>query len=359
MLRGVIKPILTIRSLPTLLVVEMRSAFKACARQHQRSTTRLFSTVPQRYRQGPHPPKGGSKQPQWPYNGALTPQKPAQAQNIQRDDGRDQKNETELVPQQKEQTALDTGRRVPVPMRAIPQAQITPNLKLSPRERLHIEVLTRQQPRQQEKRIYRERLQIYHIGNFREVVLAIGKGSCVFCACLVTFVFAPAHVTAGTSLWIVALIWLGGLVPGVVFNYMTKPMISRIFLNLPTKARETSKAAMEYARNLPGDADLDIRYLKPWGLERAIKARLSEFEPTQGNILRPLTFKWKNRLLKNRPSSISTPTSFYVDSKTASGAASTNTIPGIWDRVYKQLVGGGQASPMAKWEKPGSGMSVR
>lgn len=347
-------------SLPNFLVVEMRSAFRTCASLHRSSRTRHFSTVQQRSREGPPAPKGGSKPPlQWPYNGALTPQKPAQGHSVQRDDRHSQKNETDLVRQQKEQTAVDTGRRVPVPMRAIPKAQITPTLKLSPRERLHIEVLTRQQPRQQEKKIYRERLQIYHMGSFRENILAILKVSCIVCACGVTFIIAPAHLTAGTSLWLVALIWLAGFVPGFAVNYMTKPMISRIFLDLPAKARETSKAAMEYAKNLPGDADLDIRYLKPWALEKSIKARLSQFEPTEGNLFRPLTFKWKDRWLKTRPFSRSTPTSFYVSPKTASGEASKNTIPGIWDSVYRQLMHKSQESQKARWEKPGAGLSTR
>ena len=197
------------------------------------------------------------------------------------------------------------------------------------------------------------------MGSLKENVLAILKMSCIVCACTVTFIIAPAHLTAGTSLWLVALIWIGGFVPGVVVNYWTKPMVSRIFLSLPAKARETSKAAMEYAKNLPGDADLDIRYLKPWALEKSIKAKLSEFEPTKGNYLRPLTFKWKDRWLKLRPHSRSTPTSFYVDEQTASGEASKNTIPGIWTNVYKQLMSKGQDPQMAKWEKPKGGSIVR
>jgi len=346
-------------SLPTFLVMEMRSAFRACAKQHRLSNTRCFSVAPKGCKERPSAPKSGSQQPQWPYNGALTQPKQAHGRSVGTDDSHTQNTETDLVPQQKEQTALDTGRRVPVPMRAIPKAQITPDLKLSPRERLHIEVLTRQQPRKQEKKIYRERLQIYHMGSFKENVLAILKVSCIVCACGVTFVIAPAHLTAGTSLWKVALIWIGGFIPGITVNYMTKPMISRIFLDLPSKARETSKAAMEYAKNLPGDADLDIRYLKPWGLEKSIKARLSEFEPTNGNIFRPLTFKWKDRWLRTRPFSRSTPTSFFVTPETASGEASKNTIPGVWSSVYKQLMGRAQGGQVAKWDKSGSGLSPR
>jgi len=346
-------------SLPDFRVMEMRSAFRVCARQYRSPNTRCLTTAPRRCKDRPTSPKSGSKQPPWPYNGALTPAKQAQGRNVQREEAKSQKDETGLVPQQKEETALDTERHVPVPMRAIPKAQITPNLKLSPRERLHIEVLTRQQPRQQEKKVYRERLQIYHMGSFKENILAILKFSCIVTASGVTFIVAPAHLAAGTSLWIVALIWMGGFVPGVAINYMTKPMISRIFLELPTKARETSRAAMEYAKNLPGDADLDIRYLKPWGLEKSIKAKVSEFEPTEGNVLRPLTFKWKDSWLKTRSVPRSTPTSFFVYPQTAAGEASKNTIPGIWNAVYSQLVAGGQPTNMVKWGKPGNALPAR
>lgn len=53
----------------------------------------------------------------------------------------------ELVPLPDQETAVETAPKVNVPLRVIPRAQITPNLRLTPKERLHIEQLTRVTPR--------------------------------------------------------------------------------------------------------------------------------------------------------------------------------------------------------------------
>ena len=343
-------------SLPNFLVLEMRAAFRSCAQQHRLSRQRQFScSVAARLQK----PPGSKNNPSdnWPYTGAIVPQPGTQWQADTRPGSDSRHDGKELAPRQKGETALDTGRRVPVPLRVIPKAEVAPGVKLSPRERLHIEVITRQQRKvgkPEQKKVFRERLQIYHMGALKENALIFLKMSSIASACLVTFIIAPAHLTGSTALWLTALIWFGGFVPGVLVNYATKPMISRIFIDLPTRAKESSKAAMEYAKNLPKDADIDIRYLKPWGLEGSVKARLSEFEPAQGNLLRPLSFKWKDGY--KRPTSRYMPTEFYVWPETAAGKQSSNTIPGIWENVYQNLI---QASKkgMAKWQ--GSSLSAR
>jgi len=53
----------------------------------------------------------------------------------------------ELVPSPEEDKSLETAPKVKVPLRVIPKAQITPSLRLSPKERMHIEQLTRASPR--------------------------------------------------------------------------------------------------------------------------------------------------------------------------------------------------------------------
>lgn len=168
--------------------------------------------------------------------------------------------------------------------------------------------------------------------------MAVLKVSGLTTICMVNFIFVPAHWTAGTDLWITALIWLGGFVPAFFVDYATKSMVSRVFLTLPTKARESPKAAMEYARNLPADTELDIRYLKPWGLEGSFKARTSELEPTTGTLLKPLSFKLADKYKKLHSNSFFVPTEFFVSEKTALGEQSWDTIPGIWNTVYRQLM---------------------
>lgn len=328
------------------LVLEMRAAFRSCTHQHRLYSRRFISSTTSRLKSSSSKSSSSSNPARsWPYNGAVTPTKPPTPSARPKPTSQS----TELSPRQEEQTAVDTDRRVPVPLRVIPKPDIGKNVRMTPRERLHIEVLTRQQPRKvEEKKVYRERLQIYHMGSLKENVLAILKVSCLTCACFVTFVIAPAHLKADTDLWLVALIWLGGFVPGIMVNYATKPMVTRIFLNLPVKARDTSKAAMEYAKNLPRDADLDIRYLKPYGLEGQLQARVSELEPASGNILRPVSFQFKNQ----KDSSFFRPSSFFVWPKSAVGEKSTNTIPGLWDNMYRKLMSTPENTVMGKWKKP-------
>lgn len=130
---------------------------------------------------------------------------------------------------------------------------------------------------------------------------------------------------------------------------MTKGFVNRVFLDLPDKARESPKAAMEYAKNLPRDAEIDIRYLKGWGLEGSVKTSTSDLVPTKGNGLRPLTFTWNDYSLKRRKTTIWEPRSFFVQSTTASGSRSKDTVPGIWESVYRQITREPE-KPSPKWQ---------
>lgn len=334
-----------IMALPNFLIIEMRLAFKNCTQQYNRSSLRCFSSTAIRKDDPP-----SNRPSNDPYNRAVSPKKPSNTTEGGREHGGQAQDRTGLVTQDSEKKAVGASRRVPVPLKVIPKAQLGPNVHLSPRQRLHVEMLTRRPNISvEEKKNFRERIQIYHMGSFKENILAILKVSSIVCACAVTFVIAPAHLNAGTPLWIIALIWLGGFVPGFMTNYMTKSWVNRIFLDLPEKARHSPKAVMEYAKNLPGDAKIDIRYLKLWGLEGSVKGSTSEFTPTKGNFLRPLTFTWSAESPQKRTTSRFVPNSFFVQSKTATGTASTNTVPGIWETVYKQIIKEpGKDSP--KWK---------
>lgn len=310
---------------------------------------RYISSTASRLKSKPFRPSGNresSPTRSWPYNGAVSPPKPSPPAP-----SKPASQSTELTTQKEEQTALGTDRRVPVPLRVIPKPDLGNNVRMTPRERLHIEVLTRQQPRKvEEKKIYRERLQIYHVGFLKENFLSVLKISSLAGALFATAVVVPAHFKAGTELWLIGLIWLAGFVPMFVVNYMTKPLVTRIFLNLPAKARDTSKAAMEYAKTLPRDASLDIRYMKPYGIEGKFQARVSDLEPTSGNMLRPLSLKLKK--YSRNDSDFFQPSSFYVWPKTAIGEKSKNTIPGIWDGMYKKLMRISDGPEAIKWKKP-------
>lgn len=175
----------------------------------------------------------------------------------------------------------------------------------------------------------------------------------IFGASLTTFIFAPAHLAAGTNRLIVLGIFLGGFIPLALTHFFTKPQVTKIFLNLPTSARESSQKAMEYARNLPSTAELDIWFARPWALQDKIAVKLNELTPSSGSWYRPLTF-----IRTARPKSTSprgggiwrNPSEFFVRPKTAVGVAAPDTIPGVWEGVYKKLTGV-ESNAVAKWRR--------
>lgn len=340
-------------ALPTFLVAEMRLAFKNCVQQRKSSSllySRYFSNAAIRRKGPPQKKPAPQRKPaSRSSDGALTARKASQYVDTKHERGAADKEETGLATQEPEKTAVGTERRVPVPLKVIPRAQLSPQVTLTPRQRLHVEMMTRRPTVSTEKKIFKERIQIYHIGEFKENILAILKVSSIVAACAVTFVIAPAHFHAGTAPWITALIWLGGFVPGLTTQYMTKSWVNRVFLDLPEKARESPKAAMEYAKNLPSDAEVDIRYLKLWGLEGSVKASTSDLVPTKGKLLQPLTFTWKDKDVKQLKATKWAPNSFFVQSTTATGNKSVNTVPGIWESVYRQIVKEPN-KPSPKWQ---------
>lgn len=335
-------------SLPHFLIYEMRFAFQSCRSgalkqpcRHLSSSQHLLKRP--RRKQSPHLPIQNQGQ-------NCKDTRDSGASKDLQDGLETRENSTKLVPQEKEARLPEDGRKVPVPMKIIPRAEISAGVKMTPRERLHLEVLTRRQPRLPEKKAYRERLLIYHWGFARENWMAVLKMSAIVCWCAVTFIIAPAHIAAGTPLWLTSLIFVGGHVPAIVINYLTKPMVSRVFLNLPPTARESPKAAMEYARNLPKNAELDVRFLRPWALEGSIQAQMSEFAPIKSGLFRPLTFQWIGRFVNKGSILLPNPTKFFVAPKTASGRAARDTIPGLWANVYKHL-SGVETDAVAKWKQ--------
>lgn len=129
---------------PLVLLAEVRVAFQSCSRQCAAGRRSQFSTFrpalknPRSAKQKEHLPiqvihSQLQPQPQTkPHALYSLPKKPPVAKD--------------LVPVSKDGKALDTGRKVEVPMKVIPKAELTPNLTLSPKERLQIEQLTRRLP---------------------------------------------------------------------------------------------------------------------------------------------------------------------------------------------------------------------
>ena len=132
-------------SLPTALLIEVRHAFRSCSRQyvHVPSQRTSFSTLSPRLK-NLKPTKSTKNPPIQVVH--YKQQKLAKEQERRRALEEVPADSKQLVSQHDQATSLDTGRKVSVPLKVIPKAQITPTLRLSPKERLQIEQLTRVTP---------------------------------------------------------------------------------------------------------------------------------------------------------------------------------------------------------------------
>ncbi len=132
-------------TLPAALVAEVRLAFRSCSRQYAASRRTRFSSLhnPRLNREDPGKNKNDNLPIQVVHSRLQTPPKPKPPAPSLPKHGPES---TELVTAPNEGKAVESGRKVPVPMRVIPKAEIAPNLTLSPKERLHIEQLTRRLP---------------------------------------------------------------------------------------------------------------------------------------------------------------------------------------------------------------------
>jgi hypothetical protein len=124
----------SMKSLPPALVANLFCAFRPCRRQYVAFNAARFSSVALR--------AAASK----PSNSDKTKNLPIQVihNRLKAQKGND--GNKEVVPWANDDKSLDSGRKVPVPLKVIPKADIAPGVTLSPKERLHIEQLTRRLP---------------------------------------------------------------------------------------------------------------------------------------------------------------------------------------------------------------------
>jgi hypothetical protein len=144
-------------TLPNLLLVEMRLAFHCCARQHRarRQHVRSFTALQPLFKKkqprssivvAPAPSLGVTERVD-----AVATHAPPQtaAPHVSQDQSGSSR---ELVPDPSKPRSVSERKRADVPMKIIPKAQITPELTLTPPERLQMEFLTRRPPRTEERK---------------------------------------------------------------------------------------------------------------------------------------------------------------------------------------------------------------
>jgi hypothetical protein len=144
-------------TLPNLLLFELRLAFKTCAKQHttRPHEIRSFSTLQPLFKKK-HARSGSEIKP--PSSVEITTKSniPPSRKRPQADSLNVSTNELngsrELVPDPSKPTSVSERKRADVPMKIIPKAQITPEVTLTPKERLEIEFMTRRPPRTEAKK---------------------------------------------------------------------------------------------------------------------------------------------------------------------------------------------------------------
>ncbi|EXJ65222.1 hypothetical protein A1O7_01563 [Cladophialophora yegresii CBS 114405] len=334
------------RSLPPVLVADIRHAFYACSRQHAASRRAGFSTF-KRQLKGSEPRKNENL-PIQVVHSRLQAQKKDNAQPSEPSVA-PSPEDRELVLRPDEATSLDSGRKISVPLKVIPKADIAPGLRLSPKERLHIEQLTRKLPPRPEPKVYKRRIRIYTAGNGRIYMLTFLRFTSIMALAFVTIIVAPAHWVSGSSMWTVAALWLAGAMPFVCINWALRPMVTEIFLRLPPSAQGSPKLAMSYATNLPADATLEMRFMRSTMITDVVSLNVANTRPAK-SLLRPVSFEWVGPLVTRGFFLRSNPTQFYVRPESAGGRAARDVTPGIWSKVYERLTGV-DSSVTSKWRR--------
>ena len=143
-----LEPQKSMRSLPPAVVAEIRYAFQSCSRQYAASRRAQFGTLQPRMKAS-HPTEKRDNLPIQVVHSRLQAQSKGNAKSSH-PSATASPASRELVPHREGGKSLDSGRKIPVPLKVIPKADIAPGLTLSPKERLHIEQLTQRLPPRQE-----------------------------------------------------------------------------------------------------------------------------------------------------------------------------------------------------------------
>ena len=142
-----------------------------------------------------------------------------------------------------------------------------------------------------------------------------------------------------------------GVTPALTLHYTTKGFVNWIYLRLPTHARETSKTAMHYAHNLPPTAKLLIHSKRMHLVGGVAEVSLADLIPRrQAFPPSNVQVAIDNRLERKGPWFSPDPLAYYVKPQTTTdGLAARDTIPGIWEPVYKKIMGL-ESEAMGKWK---------
>ncbi|RMD44293.1 hypothetical protein DV735_g887, partial [Chaetothyriales sp. CBS 134920] len=337
-------------ALPPFLLIEVRAAFQACARQNavqtcarqhafQKASRHSFTLAKVRFlhTRPAHRLPAGRPTTNVPEAQRSNGRNTNAAQNGE--------SSTQLTPRKEKNNALDTDRSVDVPLRVIPPAKLSPSTKLLPQERLHIEHLTRHPPTKKKMPGFRESLLVYHLGNFRIWWIIFLRIFTTTTACTMATIWMPAYYQWGAPWWVLAGGGLVALLPPWMVFYWFRGFVTEIRLKLPPSARESAKTAMNYARNLPRDATIEARFHYWTSLPGVAKMKIGDTVPVSNKFnIPPVTFRWLNEGATETSIAITAPAMSDDSPQDADAPASTSTgAPTLTRRDIEVLIAGFRA----------------
>jgi hypothetical protein len=144
-------------TLPNLLLAELRLGFQTCAKQHRarRQQSQTFRTLQPLFKKKQ---SRSAREVAPPPRLEVTKTNEASATRVPPQVGpnhvstEESGSSRQLITKPSKPSSVSERKRADVPMKIIPKAQITPELTLTPTERLQIEFLTRRPPRTEEKK---------------------------------------------------------------------------------------------------------------------------------------------------------------------------------------------------------------
>lgn len=189
---------------------------------------------------------------------------------------------------------------------------------------------------------------IYHAGYPTITGLVFVRVLSICAAAFTTFIWVPSYYAYGTPWYYLVPVWAASFIPIACVHIFTRSFVTEAFLRLPTSARVNAQAAMNYARNLSRDATLQLRFYRWTGLPGTTDVRINDTVPIN-SALRPVNFKAAGPYVDKGSWLKRNPTDFFLRPKTAGGKAARETIPGLWEVVYKRLTGLSPSS-VPKWK---------
>ena len=125
--------------------------------------------------------------------------------------------------------------------------------------------------------------------------------------------------------------------PFFLVRFLARPFVSWIYLILPPYARQSPRTALEYSRNLPQNALLQICFMRATALTGQVEVNIADLVPRMG-YWPPTTFEWVGSRVNGGTWFRGNPTRFFVNQRSGTGKAARDTVPGIWGNVYKRIM---------------------